>query len=43
MKKEYNIIQMKKLNMKVIGLMVTEKEKENIFGKILNLIQDNLK
>ena len=43
MEKEQNIIQMEKLNMKVNFLMVTEKEMENIFGKILKLIQDNLK
>ena len=43
MEKEFNIIQMEKLNMKVIMLMMKEKEMENIFGKMMNIIQDNLK
>ena len=43
MEKEYYIIQMEILNMKVILLMIKEKEMENIFGKMVNIIQDNLK
>ena len=39
MEKELNIIQMEILNMKVIGLMINLKEKENIFGKMVNIIQ----
>ena len=41
MEKELNIIQMEKLNMKVIILMVKEKEMENIFLKMVNIILDN--
>ena len=41
MEKEYIIIQMKRLNMKVIILMVNSKEMENIFMKKVNIIQDN--
>ena len=41
MEKEHIIIQMEKLNMKVIGLMVNQKEMENIFGKMVNIILDN--
>ena len=43
MEKEHTIIQMEIFNMKVIGLMVKEEEMENIFGKMVNIIQDNLK
>ena len=43
MEKELNIIQMERLSMKVIILMVKEKEMENIFGKMVNIIQANLK
>ena len=43
MEKEHCIIQMEILNMKVIGLMIKEKEMENIFGKMVNIIQDNIK
>ena len=43
MEKELNIIQMEKLNMKVILLMINVKEMENIFGKMVNIIQVNLK
>ena len=43
MEKEYYIIQMEILNMMVNLLMVKEKEKENIFMKIVNIIQENLK
>jgi len=38
MEKEYYIIQMEILNMKVIILMVKEKEMENIFIKMVNII-----
>ena len=41
MKKEHTIIQMEKLNMKVIGLMIKEKVMENIFGKMVYIIQGN--
>ena len=40
MEKEHYIIQMEKLNMKVIGLMINQKEMENLFGKMVNIIQD---
>ena len=43
MEKEYYIIKMEIFNMKVIGLMIKVKEMENIFGKMVNIIQDNLK
>jgi hypothetical protein len=43
MEKVLNIIKMEKLNMKVILLMVKEKEMENIIGKIIIIILDNLK
>ena len=38
MEKEFIIIQMEIYNMKVIGLMVKEKEMENIYGKMVNII-----
>ncbi len=38
MEKEQNIMQMGKLNMKVILLMINMKEMENIFGKMVNII-----
>ena len=38
MEKEQNIIQMEKLNMKVILLMINMKEMEKIFGKMVNII-----
>ena len=41
MEKEQNIMQMEILNMMVIGLMIKEKEMENIFGKMVNIIQVN--
>ena len=41
MEKELNIIQMEILNMKVIGLMVKQKEMENIFQKMVYIIQEN--
>ena len=41
MEKEYIIIQMERLNMKVIGLMINLKEMENIFMKMMIIIQDN--
>ena len=41
MEKELNIIQMEILNMKVIGLMINLKEMENIFGKMVYIIQEN--
>ena len=41
MEKELNIIQMEILNTKEILLMVKEKEMENIFGKMVNIIQVN--
>ena len=37
MEKEHNIIQME-INMKVILLMIKEKEMENIFGKMVHII-----
>ena len=43
MEMENCIIQMEKLNTKVTGFMVKEKEKENIFMKMANIIQENLK
>ena len=43
MEKEQSIIRMEIFNMKVIGLMIKEKEMENIFGKMVNIIQVNLK
>ena len=43
MEKEHIIIQMEILDMKVIMLMMNMKEMENIFGKMVNIIQDNLK
>ena len=43
MEKEQNIIKMEILNKKVIGLMIKEKEMENIYGKIVLIIQENLK
>ena len=41
MGKEQNIIQNKKLNMKVILLMINMKEVEYIFGKMADIIQGN--
>jgi len=38
MEKEFIIIQMERLNMKVILLMVNLKEMENVFGKMVNII-----
>ena len=43
MEKEHIIIQMEKLNIKVILLIINMKEMENIFGKMVNIIQVNLK
>ena len=43
MEKEKNIIQMEILSMKVIILMVKQKEMENIFMKTVNIILANLK
>ena len=43
MEKEYYIIQMEILYMKVIILMVNQKGMENIFMKKVNIIQDNIK
>ena len=43
MEKELNIIQMEILNMKVIILMMKEKEIENIFGKMVLILLDNRK
>ena len=41
MEKEKNIMQMEKLNMKVIILMIKQNEMENIYGKMVNIIQVN--
>ena len=41
MEKEKNIIKMEILDMKVILLMVNMKEMENIFMKMVNIIQVN--
>ena len=41
MEKEQNIIQMEILNMKVILLMIKKKEMENIFLKVVNIMQVN--
>ncbi len=41
MEKEHSFIQMEILNMKVIMLMMNMKVMENIFGKIVNILQDN--
>ena len=38
MEMELNIIQMEILNMKVIGLIINLKERENISGKMVNII-----
>jgi len=43
MEKEYYSIQMEIFFMKVIGLMVYQKEMENILKKMVNIILDNLK
>ena len=43
MVKEYYIIKMEILNMKVILLMINLKEMENIIGKMVNIILDNIK
>ena len=43
MEKEKNIIQMEKLNMKVILKIIYMKDMENIFMKVVIIIQDNLK
>jgi len=43
MEKEYYSIQMEILNMKVIGLMMSKKEMENIFMKMVIIILDNIK
>ena len=43
MVKVYYIMQMEILYMKVILLMIKEKEMENIIGKMVNIILDNLK
>ena len=37
MEKEQNIIQLE-INMKVIGLMINQKEMENIYGKMVIII-----
>ena len=41
MEKEKNLMKMEKLNMKVILLMVNLKEMENIYQKMVNIIQVN--
>ena len=41
MEKELFIIQMEIFNMMVNLLMINLKEKENIFMKMMNIIQDN--
>ena len=41
MEKEYYIIQMEILNMMVNMLMINLKEKEKVFMKMVNIIQDN--
>ena len=43
MEKEHYIIKMDKLNMKVIWLIINMKEMENISGKMVIIILDNLK
>ena len=43
MVKEYYMIKMEMLYMKVIILMVKEKVKENLLMKMVNIIQGNLK
>ena len=43
MVKVYYIIKMEILNMMVILLMVKEKEMENIIGKMVIIILDNIK
>ena len=43
MVKVYYMIKMEILNMMVILLMVKEKEMENIIGKMVNIILDNIK
>ena len=43
MERVQNIIQIGILNMKVNILMMKEKEMENIFGKMVNIMKDNLK
>ena len=41
MEKEKNIMQMEILDIKVIILMIKKKEMENIYGKMMNIIQVN--
>ena len=41
MEEELYIIEMEKLDLKVIILMVNQKEMENIFRKMVNIILDN--
>ena len=43
MVKVENIIKMEILNMMVILLMINMKEMENIIGKMVNIILDNIK
>ena len=43
MEKEHYIIKMEKLDLKVIILIINMKEMENIFGKMVNIILDNIK
>ena len=43
MEKEQIIIKMEILNMKVILLMINLKEMENIFGKMVDIILENIK
>ena len=41
MEKEENIIKMEILNMMEIMLIIKKKEMENIYGKMVNIIQEN--
>ena len=41
MEKEKNIMKMEILNMKVIMIMINMKDMENMYGKMVNIIQEN--
>ena len=43
MEKEQNIIQMEKLDMKENIVMINMKDLENIIGKMVDILQENLK
>ena len=43
MEKGYYIIKMEILSLKVNLLMMKERDMENMFGKMVNIIKDNIK